>query len=75
MFVVYATHPDGDDVKDSKLETYSQPLQELPQGVEKLAEGVWYLRSVEQLSFLNSLARAWYNSGLEFRVKGLSSSC
>lgn len=72
MFVVYATHPDGDQTKNKALFGFSGQLGELPEGVEKIGEGVWYLTSIEQLPMLVDLGRAFMNSGLEFHVKGLS---
>jgi hypothetical protein len=70
MFIVHTTHPQGASVKISTIASHCPQPEELPQGIEEIGEGVWYLPSVEQLSFLVTLGQLSLNTGLEFHVKG-----
>jgi hypothetical protein len=76
MFVVYTTitTDQAEGLLYQYLSELETKLEKLPQDVSQLGEGVWFVTSVEALTFLSTLGQLSLGKPLQFHVKGLSPS-
>jgi hypothetical protein len=70
MFTIYTTNKDNDEAAYNEIEDLCGSIQPLPEGVQQLAKGVWFLESTHSLSFLATLGQNSLNRNLQFHVKG-----
>jgi len=72
MFVIHVTEKFSKDLptKNGFVDQYRDRLPELPDDVEEIAEATWLVHSVEALSFLIEVGRAFPVNTLDFQVRG-----